>query len=87
MLKLVDKTTIEKVNKCYKISFVSGEIEFIEVTSMGITENFEMFITFYNEDKYGDEELVCMINHSLIAKIETVISPKVSLIVNGKKDI
>jgi hypothetical protein len=85
MLKLVDKTTIEKVNKCFKVSFVSGEVEFIEATSMGITEDLKEFITFYIDNNLFDDELVCMINQSLIKKIETVISPKVALIVNGKK--
>ena len=85
MLTLVDTINTKKVDKCFKISYISGEVELIMATSMGTTEDLKDFITFYIEETFGREDLVCMINQSLIKKIETTTTPKVTLIVNGKK--
>jgi hypothetical protein len=85
MLSLVGATDIKEPSKCFKITYSNDEVELVMATSLGITEDLKDFITFYTETKAFDEELVCMINQSLIRKIETVKVPKVSYILNGEK--
>lgn len=74
MLALVDSIKPKEPNKCFKITYISGEIELVVATSLGVTEDLKVFITFYNET-IQNEELVCMINQNLIRKIETIIEP------------
>lgn len=84
MLTLVDKTDIKEPTKCFKVTYISSEVELIDATSMGVTEDLKEFVTFYTENSF-EEELVCMINQSLIRKIETIIAPKVTYYLNGEK--
>jgi hypothetical protein len=83
-VELVDIRSGKEPEKCFKITYNSGEVELVMATTMGSTEDLKEFITFYIEDDRG-LELVCMINQFLIRKIETTLAPKVSLIVNGEK--
>lgn len=75
ILELVNK---EKVNKCFKITYLKDTEEIIMADSMGITEDLQGFIAFYNED-----DLVCIVNQGPILKIETVVAPKKEFGNNG----
>jgi vacuolar-type H+-ATPase subunit B/Vma2 len=85
MLSVVDSKNTKEPNKCFKITYFSEEVELIMASSMGVTEDLREFITFYDEDEFR-EDLVCILNKSLIKKIETVIAPKLTKITNGKKE-
>lgn len=84
MLKLVDTTATKEPDKCFKVTYTSNEVELIIANSMGVTEDLREFITFYSGEGYH-ERLVCMINQSLIRKIETIILPKGEIIADEKK--
>ena len=86
MLTLVDQISTKEPNKCFKIYYTTDKAELVVATSMGVTEELKEFITFYIENNFIEDELVCMINKSEIKKIETTILPKVKSIVNGKKE-
>jgi len=77
MLTLVDSSFKEEPNRCFKVSYISGEIELIAASSMGSTEDLKDFVTFYEENN-TNLDLVCMINQSIIKKIESIVVPSVS---------
>jgi uncharacterized membrane protein len=82
---LVGDTDTKEAKKCFRITYTSGEVEVILATSLGVTEDLGGFVTFYIENRIFEEELVCLVNQSTIRKIETIVAPKVTFIVNGEK--
>ena len=83
-MEIVDIRGNKEPDKCFKITYTTGDTELIHATSIGSTEELKEFITFYDEAD-RDMVLVCMINQYLIRKIETIATPKILIIKDGEK--